>query len=250
MPFESEIADRYNLYVIEDCAQAHGAMYKGKYVGSWGHFGSFSFCQDKIMTTGGEGGMLLCQDDALYQRAWSYKDHGKDFQSCHHPAMTHSGHFQFVHTSFGTNMRMTEMQAAIGCLQLKKLPQWLHRRREIAQRYTDFFKDYAFIHVPVYDDSVMQHAFYKYYMIIDASSPISRDEMICQLTDAQIPCGTGSCGEIYLEKAFGHIPHDSFDKCPNAKKLHQQSLMLLCHPTLSDDAVYHILEVFRRILRC
>ena len=116
------LAKEHNLWVIEDCAQAHGAKYKGKSVGSIGHVGAWSFCQDKIMTTGGEGGMVTTNDKELWSKMWSYKDHGKSYDAVYH--REHAPGFRWLHESFGTNWRMMEMQAVIGRIQLKRMPEW------------------------------------------------------------------------------------------------------------------------------
>jgi dTDP-4-amino-4,6-dideoxygalactose transaminase len=103
-----------SLFLIEDCAQAHGAVYDGKMVGSFGDASSFSFCTDKIMSTGGEGGMILFADKSAWSKAWAIKDHGKVPPEEMPQNIAPPGEFRYVHQSFGTNFRMTEMQAAIG----------------------------------------------------------------------------------------------------------------------------------------
>lgn len=123
-----ELAAKYKLKVIEDCAQAHGATYKGRPVGSLGDVAAFSFCQDKIISTGGEGGMLVTNNQDIWNKAWSFKDHGKSYDAIYN--QTHPPGFRWLHRSFGSNLRMTEMQAAIGRMQLRKLPQW-HKQRNL-----------------------------------------------------------------------------------------------------------------------
>jgi len=113
-----DLAQQHKIYVIEDCAQAHGARYKGKSVGSIGDIGAWSFCQDKIMTTGGEGGMVTTNSEAFWKSMWSFKDHGKDFDGINLPNKDYK--FKWIHDSFGTNFRMTEMQGALGRYQLKE----------------------------------------------------------------------------------------------------------------------------------
>ena len=127
-----DLARSTGLFVIEDCAQAHGALYKGKSVGTIGDVGCWSFCQDKIMTTGGEGGMVTTNSKEIWSKIWSFKDHGKDWDAIF--KKTHPPGFRWVHESFGTNWRMTEIQAAIGRLQLKKLPAWQKTRFRYSQQ--------------------------------------------------------------------------------------------------------------------
>ncbi|WP_338317480.1 DegT/DnrJ/EryC1/StrS aminotransferase family protein, partial [Bradyrhizobium ottawaense] len=119
------LASERGLVVIEDCAQAHGATYKGRSVGSIGHVGAWSFCQDKIITTGGEGGMVTTNDQGLWSAMWSYKDHGKSWKCVYEDR--HPPGPRLLHTSFGTNWRMLEMQGAIGLIQLKRMPEWTAR---------------------------------------------------------------------------------------------------------------------------
>ena len=124
------LAKERGFAVVEDCAQAHGARYKGRSVGGLGHVGAWSFCQDKIMTTGGEGGMVTTDDPAIWEAAWSYKDHGKSWNAVY--KREHPPGFRWVHESFGTNARMTEMQAAIGRVQLGRINAWTAARRRNA----------------------------------------------------------------------------------------------------------------------
>jgi dTDP-4-amino-4,6-dideoxygalactose transaminase len=114
------LAAEYDLKIIEDCAQAHGATYKGRPVGSIGHIGAWSFCQDKIMTTGGEGGMVTTNDRELWSKMWSFKDHGKSWEAVYE--REHAPGFRWLHESFGTNWRMMEVQAVIGRIQLRRMP--------------------------------------------------------------------------------------------------------------------------------
>ncbi|WP_116963017.1 DegT/DnrJ/EryC1/StrS family aminotransferase [Fastidiosibacter lacustris] len=244
-----QLATEYKLYVVEDCAQAHGAEYKGKKVGAWGHFGSFSFCQDKIMTTGGEGGMLVCYDPELYKKAWSYKDHGKGYDAVFHTK--HEYGFRWLHDSFGTNMRMTEMQATIGRKQLEKLPTWLKRRNKIARCYSEVFKDLPIVDVPTVEAGVY-HAFYKYYLLLNEThvrSDWSRDRIIIEINKLGVACFSGSCSEIYKEKAFLTSEYAVSEPLYETKRIGNRSLMLLCHPTLSNDDINHIASTVAQVLK-
>jgi len=157
------LANEQGLYVIEDCAQAHGAKYKGKPVGSIGHIGCWSFCQDKIMSTGGEGGMVTTNDAALWHKMWSYKDHGKSWDAVY--KKQHPSGFRWLHDSFGTNWRMTEMQAAIGRIQLKRMPKWHDSRLANAQKMWDIARKSNVLRVPVIPKEI-EHAAYKCYVFV------------------------------------------------------------------------------------
>jgi dTDP-4-amino-4,6-dideoxygalactose transaminase len=122
-----DLAREHRLKVVEDCAQAHGARLDGHIMGSFGDVAAFSFCQDKIMSTAGEGGMLVTSDEVAWRSAWEFKDHGKNFDKvC---SDDHPTGFRWLHDSFGSNYRMTEIQGAIGRIQLGRLDQWVERRR-------------------------------------------------------------------------------------------------------------------------
>ena len=244
------LAKQHNLWVIEDCAQAHGAKYKGKPVGSIGHVGAWSFCQDKIMTTGGEGGMVTTNDKALWQKMWEYKDHGKNYDSIYHKQ--HPPGFRWLHDSFGTNWRMMEMQAVLGRIQLKKMAEWTKIRTQNAKILRDALTQFAgeqqFLRIPDIEfhqvmgsDSV--HAYYKYYVYVrpeNLPENINRDSILNALNEKKIPCFSGSCSEIYLEKAFYNHPSRPNARLTVAKELGETSLMFLIHPTLTTNEMQTI----------
>jgi dTDP-4-amino-4,6-dideoxygalactose transaminase len=229
-----ELAREYGLRVIEDCAQAHGATYKGRPVGCLGDAAAFSFCQDKIMSTGGEGGMLTTNNDELWERAWSYKDHGKNHDVAH-KQQTSSG-FRWLHDSFGTNWRLTEMQAAIGRSLLAKLPGQLELRRRNANILSQQFCTLPALRVTIPSEEI-SHAYYKYYVFLRPEwlrDGWSRDHVLRAVAAEGIPCFSGSCSEIYLEKAFSKDMRPA-ERLQIARQLGETSLMFLVHPTLSEQ---------------
>jgi dTDP-4-amino-4,6-dideoxygalactose transaminase len=227
------LAHEHGLFVVEDCAQAHGATYKGRPVGSIGHVGAWSFCQDKIMPTGGEGGMATTNDHVLWSRMWSYKDHGKSWEAVYE--REHPPGYRWLHESFGTNWRMTEMQAAIGRIQLKRLPGWVRTRRRNAEVLTAAFHTIPAFRLTVPPSSI-GHAYYKYYVFVrpeHLSRGWSRDRIVAEITDRGVPCGSGSCPELYLERAFRDAGYGPAERLPVAKELGTTSLMFQVHPTLT-----------------
>jgi len=243
-----QLAEEKALYVIEDCAQAHGAMYKGKSAGSIGHIGAWSFCQDKIMTTGGEGGMVTTNDESLWKKMWSYKDHGKNFDSVYNKQ--HPSGFRWLHDSFGTNWRMMEMQAVIGRLQLKKMPEWTAKRNAYMARILA-----AFEHSPYFTvakpSSDYVHAAYKCYVQVNTDAlpeGWSRDRIMAEINALNVPCFSGSCSEVYLEKAFDHTPWRPVKSLPNAKQLGETSLMFLVHPTLSEQSIQKTVDAIQQVI--
>jgi len=229
-----ELARRRDLKVVEDCAQAHGAVYRGRKVGSIGHIGAWSFCQDKIMTTGGEGGMITTDDPQLWSRMWSYKDHGKSWSAVYE--RQHPPGFKWLHESFGTNMRMLEMQAAIGRIQLRRLPEWNAARARNAQRLADACAGFPVVRVPLVPADVT-HAWYRFYAFVrpeHLAPGWTRDRIVTELGARGVPAFQGSCSEVYLERAFEGTPARPPQRLPTARQLGETSLMFLVHPTLQD----------------
>ena len=244
-----DLARSRDLIVIEDCAQASGATYRGRPVGGLAHAGAFSFCQDKIITTGGEGGMLTVNDDDVWSRAWSFKDHGKSYEAVYHTQ--HPPGFRWLHESFGTNWRMTEIQAAIGRLQLRKLPDWSARRSGNAALLRKGLQSISALRIPR-PPSHLGHANYKFYAFVEPQAlkaGWSRDRIMSQVVAAGVPCYSGSCSEIYLEKAFDLPGHRPAERLPVARELGETSLMFLIHPTLEPDHMACAVDVVCRVMR-
>lgn len=231
------LAEKHGLKVIEDCAQANGATYKGRPVGSIGHAGCFSFCQDKIITTGGEGGMLTTNDERTWRRAWEYKDHGKSWDAVYN--REHAPGFRWLHESFGTNFRMTEMQAAIGRVQLRKLPEWNRIRQANMNQLFDALEANPALRVPRSTPDI-GHAAYKAYVYLRPEclkDEWNRDRIMTEISNTGVPCFSGSCSEIYREKAFTVDKLGPNAALPVAKELGEGSLMFLIHPTLDRTGI-------------
>lgn len=233
------LAKEHGCYVIEDCAQAHGARYKGKPVGSIGHIGCWSFCQEKIMTTGGEGGMVTTDDESLWRKMWAYKDHGKSYEAVY--KREHPDGFRWIHDSFGTNWRMTEMQAAIGRIQLKRMIDWQKKRFSNANNIWNAVKKYKGLRVPVIPEYI-EHAAYKCYIFIEGDANL-RNKIMAQINQKGVPCYSGSCPEVYLEKAFDDTGFRPNQRLTNAKELGETSLMFLVHPTLTKEEIQKTCDV-------
>ena len=244
-----QLASERGLLVIEDCAQAHGATYKGRPVGSFGHAAAFSFCQDKIITTGGEGGLLLLDDDAAWDKAWAYKDHGKSYDAVFRRANPPG--FRWVHESFGSNWRMTEMQATIGRAQLAKLPDWAARRRALARLLNEGLAGLPGLRLTLPPPDI-EHAYYRYYAFLQLNELIpgwDQQRVIAAIAAEGIPCMGGSCAEIYLEKAFIDAGLAPAQRLPAAQALGAASLCFLIHPTLSDDDARDMCAAIGKVMR-
>lgn len=236
------------FYVIEDCAQAHGAKYKGRSVGTIGHIGAWSFCQDKIMTTGGEGGMVTTNDHELWSTMWSYKDHGKSYDAVYN--RQHPPGFRWLHESFGTNWRMTEIQGVLGRIQLQRMAEWTAKRQHNGELIDQAVADLPVVRrVEVAD--YIEHAEYKHYLFVNPEQlkqGWSRDRIVEEINAAGVPAYQGSCSEIYREKAFDNTPWRPTERLPNAVKLGDTSLMFLVHPTLTEQEMEKATQVIRHTL--
>ena len=245
-----ELAELHNLKVIEDCAQAHGAKYKGRSVGSIGHIGAWSFCQDKIITTGGEGGMVTTNDKNLWRIMWEYKDHGKSYEAVYE--REHAVGFRWLHESFGTNWRMIEMQAVIGRIQLNRIAEWVKRRTHNATLIGITCSKFKSLRVPVFktcdnfcncvplNSKSCAHAYYKFYVYVKSeflNLGWNREEIIKAINKLGVPCYHGTCAEVYLEKAFDGTGWRPESRLPVANELGETSLMFLVHPTLTSDEI-------------
>jgi dTDP-4-amino-4,6-dideoxygalactose transaminase len=263
------LANLHGIKVIEDCAQAHGALYKGKSVGTIGHVGAWSFCQDKIMTTGGEGGMVTTNDESLWRAMWAYKDHGKSYEAVYE--REHPPGYRWLHESFGTNWRMLEIQAAIGRIQLKRMSDWTARRNENAKILTKelgcFLGPNSLLRLPMFscnsecsqlgqkcasrESGKCKHAYYKYYIYLNLQKILpgwDRDRIIEAINEAGVPCYSGSCSEVYLEKAFESTSFRPPSRLPNAQELGETTLMLLVHPTISVEKMHEAGGILREVL--
>jgi dTDP-4-amino-4,6-dideoxygalactose transaminase len=218
-------------------------------VGSFGDIGCWSFCQDKIITTGGEGGMVTTSDENLWKMMWAFKDHGKDYEAVHDH--TYPPGFKWEHKTFGCNGRLTEMQSAIGRVQLARMPEWHRRRLEIANTIWQAASQSSALRVPEVPQHV-EHAAYKCYMFVrpeELAPGWDRDRVMAEINELGVPCYSGSCPEVYLEHAFEQSGYRPAERLPNAKELGETSLMFLCHPTLTDDEVAKTCRAIERVMR-
>jgi|SaaInlStandDraft_1057018.scaffolds.fasta_scaffold00726_3 dTDP-4-amino-4,6-dideoxygalactose transaminase len=253
------LVKKHSLYLIEDCAQAHGAAYKGKSVGSFGDIGCWSFCQDKIMTTGGEGGMVTTNNKLLWKKMWSYKDHGKSYDAVY--SKNHPPGFRWLHESFGTNWRMTEMQAAIGRIQLSYMSEWTEKRNSNQNTIWETASKIKGLRVPQFSCyscnkcnrlNKCTHAAYKCYLFIEPKelkNDWTRDKIISHINERGVQCFSGSCSEVYLEKAFDNTNLRPSKRLSNAKELGETSLMFLVHPTLSTNELNLTCKVLRNVMQ-
>ena len=248
MPEILEVTARHGIAVIEDGAQAHGATIDGHPVGSFGVASAFSMCQDKIITTGGEGGAIVTSDTDLWKRMWSHKDHGKDYDTTHRNDQPPG--FRWLHHRFGSNGRLTEIQSALGRIQLKTLPQMLAARHRNATLLNEACDEIASLRVTK-PRAGIKHAYYKYYVFVrpgTLKTGWDRDRVMAAINAEGIPCYSGSCPEVYLEKAFDESLRPP-ERLPVAQELGKTSLMFLVHPTLQDTDISDTAEAIHKVMR-
>ena len=244
-PILAFAADR-GLQVIEDCAQAQGATYRGRTVGSMGHANAFSFCQDKIMTTGGEGGMMTTSDDAVWQRAWSYRDHGRDFAAA--LSENQPPGYRWVYHSLGTNWRMTEIQSALGRQGLARVQASVNRRQELATRISEALAAVPGLRTPI-PPAEVGAAYYRFFTFVRPEflrEGWDRDRVLTAIEAEGIPCFSGGCPEIYREQAFASYRPPQRLKV--AKELGETSLAFLVHPTMDDPDIHDTITAVRKVM--
>lgn len=243
-----DLAREHGLFVIEDCAQAHGGTLDGRPLGTIGHVGCWSFCQDKILTTAGEGGLVATDDPELFRRMWAFKDHGKGYDTVFHTP--HPPGFRWLHDSFGTNWRMTEMQAAVGRVMLRRLPEWTAIRNAHADALRAGLARHDAFDVPE-PRAGIGHAMYKFYWTVREdrlAAGWSRDRLIAEVTALGVPLFSGTCSEIYRERAFEGTGFRPAEPLPVACELGDTSLMTLVHPTLAPADVQDILQAVDAVM--
>tara|TARA_B100000242_G_C43055460_1_gene493971 strand:- start:7060 stop:8226 length:1167 start_codon:yes stop_codon:yes gene_type:complete len=244
----NKLARNFNLKIIEDCSQAHGAKINGKNVGSFGDIAVWSFCQDKIISTAGEGGMIATNNENLYDKIWSLRDHGKSRNEVY--KQTNQKSFRWLHESFGTNLRITEIQSSIGRIQLKNLNNTIKKRQTNANIIDSAIKDLNIIRIPKIPKNVF-HARYKYYVYLNKEKihkEWDREKILSEINKMGFPAFSGTCGEIYLEKCFKNNNLEPKLRLTNAKIMADNSLMFLVHPTIDEKQMNSYSEAIKNIL--
>jgi dTDP-4-amino-4,6-dideoxygalactose transaminase len=244
-----ELARAHGIAVIEDCAQAHGARIHGQSVGSFGDVAAWSFCQDKILTTAGEGGMVTADRADLWDAMWAFKDHGKTHEAVH--GREHPPGFRWLHERFGSNFRLTELQSAIGRIQLQRLPVWTAARTRNALLLAEALADCSAVRVPLPPEGIT-HAWYKFYAFVKPGALAegwSRDRILSEIAALGYPALSGSCSEIYLERCFQEAGLAPVQRLPVARELGETSLMFLVHPTITPEQMAGYADVVRSIVK-
>lgn len=248
MPAIMRLCRARGVLAIEDCAQAHGAEIDGRPVGSFGDAAAFSFCQDKILTTGGEGGLLALDDEAAWRRAWSFKDHGKSYAAVHE--RDHPPGFRWLHEGIGTNWRLTGMQAALGLVQLGRLQSWRETRTRNARILLDAISRMPGLRAPE-PPAHMRHAYYRLYAFVIPGAlreGWDRDRILAELAARGAPSMSGSCGEIYREKGFLDAGFGPTHPLPCARELARSSIAFPVDPALTAEAMRRTADILAAVM--
>ena len=243
-----ELARAHGIAVIEDCAQAHGARIHGQSVGSFGDVAAWSFCQDKILTTAGEGGMVTTNSSEFWDVMWAFKDHGKTLEAVY--GREHPSGFRWLHERFGSNFRLTELQSAIGRIQLQCLPEWTAARTRNALLLAEALADCPAVRVPLPPEGIT-HAWYKFYAFVKPEALAegwSRDRIFSEIAALGYPALSGSCSEIYLERCFQEASLAPAERLPVARELGETSLMFLVHPTITPEQMARYSDAVHSVL--
>ena len=247
----ANLAKKYNLFLIEDCAQAHGAAINinNKFisVGQFGDISTWSFCQDKIISTGGEGGMISTNNEEFYKKIWAFKDHGKSLDKI--LSNSNSLSYRYVHDNLGSNFRITNLQSGIGLIQLKKINYWNKIRTRNAQILINELSNIESLRVPIPGLDI-RHAWYKFNCFIKVNKlkkGWSRDKLIKTIREKGFPAFQGSCSELYLENCFNK-PKKMIKRLPIAKELGETNICFLIHPTIPEDIMLKYGKIVRDII--
>ncbi|MCD6446311.1 DegT/DnrJ/EryC1/StrS family aminotransferase [Candidatus Bathyarchaeota archaeon] len=223
-----EIAEDYKLYLVEDCAQAHGAEFEGQKVGTFGDIAAFSFYSTKNMTTG-EGGMVITNDDELARRAYLIRNHGQAEK--------------YLHVELGYNLRMTNIAAAIGRVQLKKLDKWNKKRIENAKLLSEGIGKINGLIPPCVDNRV-KHVFHQYVIRVEDNFPLSRDELIVKLREKGIETAVHYPMPVHHQPLYQKLGYPK-DICPNAIEASKKVLSLPVHPAVSKEEITYIINTLK-----
>jgi len=249
------------IFLIEDCSQAHGAVYQNKKVGSFGDISTWSFCTDKIISTGGEGGLISTNKKKLWLKSWSLKDHGKNYMSCFFKK--HKTGFKWLHDNLGSNHRMTEIQAYLGREQLKTLDKNINIRNLIANLYLDGLKNYyqkfdvlikpnfkcqsCPLKKNIENCNKCVHSFYRLNLFVNKKK-INQIKLVELLNKKMIDCSIGACPEIYREKIFKKYKLSPKKRLSNAKLLGETSIVFPINPQKSLNKVNLEIMYIKKIL--
>jgi dTDP-4-amino-4,6-dideoxygalactose transaminase len=264
-----EIAQKYGLFVIEDCAQAHGSEYRGKKVGSIGQAGCFSFCQSKHFTTGGEGGCVTTNDEEIAWRARSFRDHGYDVKERLRLLEMEKKLF-YIHERVGFNYRLTEIQSIIGLCELERFDSWNKPRRvTIGEQLLDAFSGHeAILYLPPHGKEGKFISFWLFPIVLDVEKISCSIKEFWQAVEAEgVPVVPVLWPQMYRERAF--LEHNGFGRvkfpfrsreytdpdsvaynrtfCPNAAFLEERTFCFPCHPVYQDEHIELMVRAFEKV---
>ena len=236
-------AKEKNIFLIEDCSQSHGGNYKNKPLGSFSDISVWSFCQDKIISTGGEGGMITTNNKKIYEYCNQFKDHGKNFNKMNNKKYKYS--FKYLHDFNGTNLRLTEIQCAMGLIQLSNLKKNLITRRKFVKELLLVLQNYKYIKIMPYS-KINDCSWYRLYFTINFKKiKKTREEVLALLNSNRITSNSGTCCELYKEKIFKNFKTTEKKYC---NYLAKNSIALVIHPFLNKKEIIFFKKKIIKVL--
>lgn len=233
MDLVMELAEKYDLKVIEDAAEVHGALYNGKKAGAIGDVGSFSFYANKIITTG-EGGMVVTDDEETAERARSYRN------LCFKPGR------RFYHTELGENFRMTNLQAAVGVAQLEQIDRFVEIKREMARKYSERLAGIPGIKLPVEKPGV-KNVYWMYAIELAEESGFDAERLAALLEDQGIATRPFFLG-LHEQPVFHDMGLFVGERYPVAERIARQGLYLPSGLTITDEQISVVITLIREAL--
>jgi len=226
-----EISEKYSIKILEDACQAHGALYKGKKIGSFGDAAAFSFYPSKNMTVCGDGGMVTTNDDKIAEMIESLRDVGRSKSK------------PYVHEYIGYTARMNTVNAAIGRIQLKYLEEWNEKRRKIAKEYNKRLDGIGDLILPPQGNSKIKPVYHLYVVRTK-----HRDELKEYLEKKGIECGIHYPLPVHLQPPYRKMGFKE-GMFPNAERWAKEVLSLPMHPNLTKDEVEYIVSCIEEFFR-
>jgi perosamine synthetase len=228
------VAARHGLHIIEDAAEMHGQSYRGKPCGSFGSISTFSFYPNKNVTTG-EGGMIVTDDDDLAERCRGLRN------LCFQPAK------RFVHEELGWNMRMSNLNAALGLAQLERIDEFIARKRHIGAQYNMLLADIDGVQLPVPLTDYAENIYWAYGIVLDEGLPVGVEEIMTRLAERGV--GTRPFfWPMHRQPVFCRIGMFAGITCPVAERLGRRGFHLPSGLTLCDEQIERVTETFREVL--
>lgn len=255
----TEIASRYNLFMVEDCCEAHGAECKGKRVGSFPDCGTFSFFASHHISIG-EGGMITTDDDRIAENAQSIRAFGRVTKVAADPSKKVADRYEVIDKNLGLfdmrmtfdrigyNMKITDLQSSIGVEQLKKLPMFLEKRRANAEYIVNHLEPYSdFLQLPI-EKKGTKHAWHHVGILVRIDAPFTRHDIVTHLENNGVETRTIEAGNMARQPCMRKARYEVYGELKNCDKIWKDGFMVGCHQGLVKDDLIYMVDVLAQFL--